>query len=461
MNNTPMLLPKISKLKLFKLTPARIILLGFSLVILIGAIMLYLPFSSQEGTSTSFTDSLFTSVSSVCVTGLVVADTNTQWSSFGKAIILLLIQIGALGIMSVVTLFFVFTGKKLGLRDRLTIQESINNFSLGGIVRTFQGILIVTIVVEVLGALVFLTEFVPLYGFKEGLAKSVFHAVSSFCNAGFDTFGTGTNPFTSLIGFNNRPLVILTTGLLIIIGGLGFIVWNDLAVKRKFSKLTLHSKLVIVTSCFLLLMGTLGFLLFEYNNPATIGNMPFGTKILNSFFQAVTTRTAGFNTIPTGEMNETSNFLAMILMFIGGAPGSTAGGIKVTTFSIIILTVLGFIKGREEVFAFERRVPEGIIIKSLMVIVLGLFTVVTVTTLLLYLNDITFLQSLYEVVSAFANVGLSTGITSGLSTLSKYLLMITMLIGRIGPFTAIIAFTAKQDNQKSTYQYPEGKITVG
>ena len=452
---------KISSLKPFKLTPARFILLGFSVVIMAGSFLLYLPFSSAEGFSISFTDALFTSVSSVCVTGLVVVDTNTQWSYFGEAVILMLIQIGALGIMSVVALFSVFTGKSLGLMNRLTIQESLNNFTFKGIVKTFKSILLVTLAIEVFGALVLMIEFVPVYGFGAGILKSVFHSVSSFCNAGFDIFGSQTNQFISITQFNDKPLLILTTSLLIIIGGLGFIVWNDVAVNRNFLKLSLHSKIVLTTSGLLLLFGTFAFLIFEHNNPLTISPMSAQDKLLNSFFQSVTSRTAGFSAIAPGQMTELSNFFTILLMFIGGAPGSTAGGIKVTTFSILVLTVVSLGKGRSDVQIFERRLPEEIIKKAIAVFLLAMLTVIAVTLYLLYCNSMTFMQAFYESVSAFANVGLSTGVTPALSVTSKYVLMLTMLIGRIGPFTAIVAFASKKKNKVAVYRYPEGKITVG
>lgn len=452
---------KIANKKFFKMTPARMISLGFIALIIFGAVLLYLPVSSNTGKIVSFTDALFTAVSSVCVTGLVVTDTNVQWSFFGKAIILMLIQTGALGIMSVVTLFSLLTGKKLGLKDRLTMQESINNFTLEGIVKTFKSILIITVIIEAIGALIVSIELIPVYGVRDGLAKSIFHSVSAFCNAGFDTFGTETNKFTSLVQFSDRPLMLITTSFLVIIGSLGFIVWSDIAGNRKFSRFTLHSKLVLITSVSLIIYGTISFLIFEYNNPGTMGNMSLPAKLLNSFFQSVTTRSAGFNTLPLDQMNDTSNFLTIVLMFIGGASGSTAGGIKVTTLSVIVLTVITFSKGREDVQAFGRRIPISIITKSVSIIALGTLIIMVVAILLLLNNEGSFFQALFEAVSAFGTTGLSTGITPRLSTFSKYMFMITIILGRIGPFTAVVAFASMQNNKKITYRYPEGKITVG
>ncbi|MDD3864231.1 MAG: potassium transporter TrkG [Eubacteriales bacterium] len=447
--------------KLFRLTPARMILLGFSGLILLGAVVLSLPFSSSSGQSIGWTDALFTSASAVCVTGLVVADTNLQWSVLGKTVILLLIQIGALGIMSVVTVFSVFTGKRLGLMDRLTIQESLNHFTVGGIVKTFYGILGVTLLAELTGAVIFFTELLPVYGASEAAGKSIFHSVSAFCNAGFDLFGASEAPFSSILAFQERPLFLLTTSLLIILGGLGFIVWNDIAVHRRFSKLTLHSKVVLATTGILLVLGTLLFWMTEAHNPQTLGALSGPGKPINAFFLSVTARTAGFSAVAPAEMNDASNFLTMLLMFIGGAPGSAAGGIKVTTFSILMLTAITIARGKSDVQIFERRLPAGIITKAIAVAALAMFTIITVTLLLLIDNQVTFLEALYEAISAFANVGLSTGITPELSALSKYVLILTMLVGRIGPFTAMVAFTAKRKNQTQPYRYPEGKITTG
>ena len=461
MNYVLRILDNIRNLRLFRLTPARVILLGFSGLILLGAVVLSLPFSSASGHSIGWTDALFTSASAVCVTGLVVADTNLQWSLLGKTVILFLIQIGALGIMSVVTVFSVFTGKRLGLMDRLTIQESLNNFTIGGIVKTFYGILGITLIAELAGALIFLTELLPVYELPEAVGKSIFHSVSAFCNAGFDLFGVSNASFGSILSFQQRPLFLVTTSLLIILGGLGFIVWNDIAVHRRFSKLTLHSKVVLSTTGILLLLGTLLFWMTESGNPETLGALSGPGKPINAFFLSVTARTAGFSAVAPADMTDASNFLTMLLMFIGGAPGSAAGGIKVTTFSILMLTALTIARGRSDVQIFGRRLPEGIIMKAIAVAALALFTVIAVTMILMVENRVTFLQALYEAISAFANVGLSTGITPELSLLSKYVLILTMLVGRIGPFTAMVAFTSKRKNRTQPYRYPEGRITTG
>lgn len=447
--------------KLFRPTPARLILLGFAGLILLGAVLLSLPCSAADSRSAGWTDALFTSASAVCVTGLVVADTNLKWSLFGKTVILLLIQIGALGIMSVVTLFSVFTGKRLSLMDRLTIQESLNHFTVGGIVKTFYGILGVTLAVELAGALIFLTELLPRYDLPTAVGKSIFHSVSAFCNAGFDLFGTTDAPFSSIVFFRDRPVFLVATSLLIILGGLGFIVWNDIAVNKRFFKLSLHSKVVLSTTGLLLLFGTLLFLMAEGGRSETLGTLSAIDQPVNAFFLSVTARTAGFSATAPAEMSDASNFITLMLMFVGGAPGSAAGGIKVTTFSVLMLTAIAVARGKGDVQLFGRRLPLAVIFKAIAVAALALLTVFMVTLILLADNQITFLEACYEAVSAFANVGLSTGITPGLTAFSKYLLILTMFIGRVGPFTAMIALTSVKSHRTQPYRYPEGDIATG
>jgi trk system potassium uptake protein TrkH len=305
------------------------------------------------------------------------------------------------------------------------------------------------------------TQLVPVYGWSSGLLKSAFHSVSAFCNAGFDVFGTEARPFDSLLSFGDNPFMLLVTALLIIIGGLGVIVWSDIVTNRKFSKFSLHTKLVLVMTGALLAAGTLGILLFERNNPATLSSVSPINRLLHSFFHSVTTRTAGFNAIPVSEMKDASNFLSMMLMMVGGAPGSTAGGIKVTTLGVLILTVLSFSQGHHEVNAFRRRLTAEIITKSVTIAALALTLIAGVTLTLLGTNQISFLQALFEATSAFGTVGLSTGITGSLNSVGKLALMIAMVLGRIGPFTAVVAFATMRSDKKYTHRYAEGEISVG
>lgn len=445
--------------RLKRMTPVRMIFWGFILMILLGAFLLSLPISSNSGSYTNFTDALFTATSSVCVTGLVVVDTNTYWSVFGQIIILLLIQIGALGIMSVVTLLSLITGRNLGLSQRMAIKESISNYSLENIVVMFKRIMKVTIIIEGIGAIVTSFVLIPKYGPIEGIGKSIFHSVSAFCNAGFDVFGTNADKFTSLTKFHSDFLIILTTSVLIILGGLGFIVWDDIVKNRKFSRLTLHTKIVLIMTAILIVSGMILFIIFEKDN--TMKDFPFYIKVLNSFFQSVTTRTAGFNAISLNELKPISCFVTIILMFIGAAPGSTGGGIKVTTIFVLITTVVSFLKGHDEVQVFKRRITADIIIKTISIFILSLTLIMITTIVLLINNEGSLLQTLFEAASALGTVGLSMGITPGLGDISKYQLIFTMLLGRVGIITAFAAFTAKQGKDNITYRYPEGKITVG
>lgn len=445
-----------------RVSPTAIIFFGFMFVIFLGGILLSLPFSAISGSSVGFVDALFTSTSAVCVTGLNVVDTNTTYNTFGKIVIMLLIQVGGLGIMSLYTLFAMLTGRKLGLKDRLTIQESISNFNLTGVFHTFRDIMFITFAIEGVGALLFATQLIPKYGFLLGSGKSIFQAVSSFCNAGFDLYGAPGAKFVSLTAMNTNYVMLLTTAFLIIIGGLGFIVWNDVYFNRRFSSLTLHSKIVLIMTGSLLIAGTAAFFFLEGNNPGTMANMNTPAKILNAFFHSTTCRTAGFNSIPTDKMLDSSNFISILLMFIGAAPGSTGGGVKVTTIGVILLAVLSFTKGEDEVQIFSNRIPNSAIIKSISIIVLS-FTVTSITSIII-LNTTPgtrFLQALYEATSAFGTVGLTMGITPGLSVISKCAVMITMFLGRVGPLTAMIVFVSLQRRNKTKWRFTEGKIVVG
>lgn len=447
--------------KFFHPTPAKTILYGFLLLILAGGILLTLPVSSNPQRSTSFIDAMFTAVSAVCVTGLVVVDTNLHWSVFGKGVILLLIQTGALGVMSIVTLFSVVSGKNLGLMQRMTIQESISNLTIKGVAQTFKRILAATLLVEIVGCLLVSIRLIPVFGFKNGLSKGFFHAVSAFCNAGFDIFGSEKAPFNSLLDYKDSPFFLLVTAALIIIGGLGFIAWSEIITRKKYSKFSLHTKLVLVMTGALLVAGTAAFFFFESDNPYTMGDVARSSRLMHAFFHSVTTRTAGFNAMAVADMRDTSNAVSLILMMVGGAPGSTAGGIKVTTLGVLILTVISFSKGQQDVVAFKRRLSTEVIIKAVTIVALAITLIVIVTLVLLGTNQITFLQALYEATSAFGTVGLSTGVTPYLSVSGKLALMFAMILGRIGPFTALVAFASMRSDKKIAYRFAEGEISVG
>lgn len=439
-------------------SPASVIVFGFIGAILLGTIFLIMPFSTKSGQSVGLINALFTSTSAVCVTGLVVTDTATTWNTFGQTVIIILIQIGGLGIMTAAALFSLILGRKMGLKERLTLQESISNFNLQGIVKLFKGILIATFSIELVGAIILSFRFIPLFGISNGIAKSVFHSISAFCNAGFDILGTTTEPFQSLTSFYQDPLIVIPIALLFIIGGLGFVVWRDIISVRKFKEFMLHSKVVLIFSASLIIIGTLLFFVFEYSN--TLEDMTFFTKLLNSFFHSVTPRTAGFNTLAIDQLTPQSQLSTVLLMFIGASPGSTGGGIKITTFAIVIFTVITYLRGRNDVNILKRKVSEMVVKKAFSIVFIA-FSIVMITTLvLLLLNSGTLIECLFEATSAFGTVGLTTGITPTLPMLGKLMIIITMFCGRVGPLVIALSLTQNKGN-KQLYTYPEGKVSVG
>ena len=440
----------------FKLKGVQILALGFILVILVGALILTLPISTTSGESTNFLDALFTATSAVCVTGLIVVDTGTYWNMFGQTVIMILIEIGGLGFMSFTTFIAIILGKKITLRERLILQDAMNTFNIQGLVKMVKYVLVFTVSVQFFGALLFSTQFVPEYGLGRGMFYSIFHSISAFCNAGFDIFGN----FSSLTSYNSNAVVILVASALIIIGGLGFTVWSELYSSKSLKKVSLHSKMVILMTTVLVLGGTVLMFLFENKNVNTIADMSFIDKVMNSFFASVTPRTAGFNSIPTDGMTTAGQFLTIILMFIGGSPGSTAGGIKTTTIGILIVTIVCVIKGREDAEVFKRRFSKELVYRAFTLIFIGLSLVIVVTMLLSYTEKgASFMALFYEAVSAFGTAGLTLGLTSELSNIGKVLIIFLMYLGRVGPLTVVLSITRKRIN--SGIKYPEGKILIG
>jgi trk system potassium uptake protein len=442
--------------KKLKLTPVRILSIGFAVVILIGAILLSLPVSSATGEWTPFIDCLFISTSATCVTGLVTLDTGTHWNYFGKTVILVLIEIGGLGFMSFATLIALILGKKITLRERLVMQEAMNAFDLQGLVKMVKYILIFTFSVQFIGALLLSTQFIPDYGFGKGIYFSFFHSISAFCNAGIDLIGN----FRSVTIYYDNPVVILTIGCLIIIGGLGFAVWAEIYNFKGIKRLSLHSKVAILMSLFLIVGGTILMFIFEANNPGTMKEMSLKGKLLSSWFASVTPRTAGFNSISTSDMTMAGRFLTIILMFIGGSPGSTAGGIKTTTAGIVLFSVICVIKGKDETEIFKKRLSHDLVQRAFIISALGL-VLVTAVTMILSVTEVgaSFEYILYEATSAFGTVGLTLGLTPDLSFVGKLLLAFTMYLGRLGPLTVALAL-ASNKSMKSI-RYPEDKILVG
>ncbi|MPW25108.1 Trk family potassium uptake protein [Alkalibaculum sp. M08DMB] len=438
--------------------PTQILIMGFASMILIGAILLTLPIASASGNSTDFITTLFTATSAVCVTGLVVVDTATYWSAFGQTIIIILVQIGGLGFMSIATLLFLIARKKISFKERQVISESLNTKQLGGIVKYTKSLILFTLLVELIGAIFLSTRFIPEFGIGKGISMSVFHAISAFCNAGFDIIGE----FRSFTPYLNDVIINLTLGFLIIIGGLGFSVISDIYEIRKFKRFSMHTKMVLFISGFLILFGTVLILLFEYNNPNTLKDLPWHGKIIAAWFQSVTPRTAGFNTMQLNTLTNASIFITIILMFIGGSPGSTAGGVKTTTIGAVILTVRSVLKGDSQTEVFKRNIPFNVIKKALSIITIAVFIICVGIILLSVTEQAPFIDIVFEVFSAFGTVGLSLGLTPDLSMIGRVIIMVIMFIGRLGPLTIAIAINEIQaTNDSDRLKYPKGNILVG
>lgn len=441
-----------------KKNPYMVFVLGFATVILIGATLLTLPVASQNGRSVGFINALFTATSAVCVTGLVVVNTATHWTVFGKVVIILLIQIGGLGVMTMTALISFFIGKRMSLKTRVFIMEERNVDELQGVVRLTKNILIYTFLVEFIGALLFSLVFIRDYGVTKGIGFSLFHAISSFCNAGFDLIGN------SMINYVDNPIITLAVCGLIVIGGIGYYVILDIYENKKnFHMLTLHSKLVLLITSILLIGGTLMMFALEHNNPETMGNLSMSGKIQAAIFQAVNPRTAGFNSIPIENIRMSTAAFTVFLMFIGGSPASTAGGIKTTTFGVLIISFYNMVKGKRDFEVFERRITPDTTIRAAAILLISLMLVVLVSFVLSITEEATgyeYLDILYETVSAFATVGLTRGITPELSNIGKFILSIVMFIGRVGPMTVAYAFL-KQHKNIGNYTYPEGKVIIG
>ncbi len=428
---------------------------GFLGLITGGAILLMLPMSSASGQFTSPVDAFFTATSAVCVTGLVVLDTGTYWSSFGQVVILALIQIGGFGFMTSATLLLLAFGRRIGLRERLLIGESIGLAQLGGLVRIVRRMALFTLFVEGIGAAIFFYRFSAENPLRVAAWKSVFHSISAFNNAGFDIFGN----FQSLTNYRGDFLVVLATAALIFLGGISFMVVADVFKTRSLTKLSLDSKLVLSTTVALLVAGTVVILLTEFIEPAAFGTIPLPQKVLTAFFQSVTARTAGFTVIHVGSLTPYALFFTMFLMFVGGGAGSTAGGIKVNTFGMIAATIWSTIKGREHAEAFGREFSIQQLHRAMAVIMLSLGLVALSAFLLSVHEDFSFISVLFETVSAFGTVGLSTGITPHLSTAGRLIITATMFIGRLGPLALSLALLQRQ--KPSVYRYPEESVRIG
>ncbi|MDD4321078.1 MAG: TrkH family potassium uptake protein [Acidaminococcaceae bacterium] len=432
----------------------QIIALTFLGLIFCGSLLLMLPAASNIGQSLPFIDALFTATSAACVTGLVVVDTAQYFSTFGQIVIIFLIQLGGLGIMTFATLFSVAFGKKITLQERLRIQESLNQSDVQGVVRLCLRIAKYALTIECFFGTILAIRFYSLFGAK-GIYLGYWHAVSAFCNAGFDLMGD----FRSLTMFTTDWTVNLTITSLIILGALGFTVIEDIISKRNFSNLRLHSKIVILTTIILITVGTLMIWIMESGNIDTLGKLTTSQQVLASYFQAVTPRTAGFNTIPIDKMHDASLFMIIIFMFIGASPASTGGGIKTTTFAVILLTTWNLIRGKEDLVLFNRRIEDSVIYKAFIILTMGVIWVCCGTFFVAYFENARFLSMFFEVVSAFATVGLSTVATSSLCEASKIVLIITMFAGRVGVLTFAMALMNRR--KMNNIKYPKERIMIG
>ena len=440
--------------------PERLLSLGFFALILVGAGLLALPFSSADGKSAGFFDSLFTATSAVCVTGLVARDTLLGWSRIGQTILLCLIQLGGLGFMVFATLIMVALGRRITLRGRLLLRESMNETTLSGLVRLTLVYGAIALSIEMLGAAVLSLRFIPLYGLGEGLYFSFFHGVSAFCNGGFDLMGN----FSSLTGFAQDPLVLLTIGTLIILGGLGFtVIFECMRHGFRWREYSLHSKIVLLATGGLLLSGGVFFTLAEWNNPGTLGPLSPGQKILNGFFHSITLRTAGFNSIDQLQLRDGSKLVSALMMFVGASPASTGGGVKTTTVSMLILLVISVIRGRDQLLAFGRRLPYDLMRRAVTLLCISMGMLLLSVTALSLIEDgkYSFLDILYEGASALATVGVSSIGTPRLSPASRAILLPMMFLGRVGPMTLALALAQKSNQGREAIQYPEEKLMIG
>ncbi len=443
--------------KNYSLTYPKIVAVGFALIIIIGAVLLTLPISSKHG-SAAFMDALFTSASATCITGLVPFDTFSNWSVFGQIVILCLIQIGGLGFITVLSLFVNVFRKRMSLKYKMLLKESVGSLRLADVKTLVKTVIVFTASCELAGTVILAVRFVPLTDVRRGIYMAVFTSVSAFCNAGFDLMGM-FSPSSSLVTVNHDPIIILTVSVLIIFGGIGFIVWQDLKNKKfRLKSLSVHSKLVLVTTGILLLSGTLLFFLLEYNY--TFKEMGFGQKLLNAFFCGVTPRTAGFNSVEIGEMNPLSRMLTTILMFIGGSSGSTAGGVKTTTVAVLVLCVASNLRNREEITVFNNRISLDTVKKAVAVSVTNLFEIFIAVILISFVqSNLALSDVLFECTSAMGTVGITTGITPVLNSASQLVIIILMYIGRLTSLIFALSFVVTKP--KTTAKKPKGEFMVG
>ena len=441
------------------LSAMKVIAIAFACIIVLGAALLTLPAASRSGVSCGFLPALFTATSATCVTGLSLFDTYTQWSGFGQIVIISLIQIGGLGFMSAATMFVFLLRKRIGLKQRLVMAQALSVSDMDGIVRLQKTVLKGSFAVEGIGAAVLFLRFVPEFGFANALKWGIFHSISAFCNAGFDIFGCMV-PGASPMEFQSDPVVLLTLGALVVIGGLGFLVWQDLAENRVFRKCSVYTRLVLLTTAGLLLLGWAVLCLLEWNNPGTLGPMDLEDKLLNGLFQSITLRTAGFASIDQALLTDSSKAVSIVLMLLGGSSGSTAGGLKTVTFIVLILFMTARARGRSTVCVFKRTIPQSQVLDAMtiafLMVALAFFGGVFISAT----SAVNFVDALYEAVSAIATVGLTAGVTGSLTVPAQLLIILYMYFGRVGVLTISLGFLTG-NRAEERFRYAETNLLIG
>jgi len=441
------------------MSATKVIAIVFAVLILLGTLLLMLPAASRSGISCGFRPALFTATSATCVTGLSLFDTWSQWSGFGQIVIISLIQIGGLGFMSAATLVVFALRRRIGLKQRLVMAQALSVSDMDGIVNLQKTVLQGSFAVEAVGALILTLRFWPEYGFLTALKWGIFHAVSAFCNAGFDIFGCIT-PGASLMEFQSDPVVLLTLGSLVVIGGLGFLVWQEIAEKRRFRTFSVYTKLVLQTTAGLILMGWVLILLLEWNNPDTLGNMSIPEKLLNGLFQSVTLRTAGFASVDQALLTEGGKAVSMVLMLIGGSSGSTAGGLKTVSFMVLVLFVISRARGRSTVCIHKRTIPEHQVLDAMTIAFMILSLAVFGSIFISATSPVGFTDALFEAVSALATVGLTAGVTGSLSIPAQYLIVLYMYFGRVGVLTISLGFLVG-NRAEERFRYAQTNLLIG
>ena len=441
------------------INPTKTIAIVFAAIILLGALLLTLPVASRNGISCGFRPALFTATSATCVTGLVLYDTWTQWSGFGQAVIITLIEIGGLGFMTAASMVVFLLRKKVGLKQRMVMAQALSLTEMDGVVRLQKLVILGSLSVQGIGALILMLRFLPEYGFATALKWGVFHAISAFCNAGFDIFGCIT-PGASLVEFNSDPVVILTLSALVVVGGLGFLVWQEIITERRWKNFSVYTKLVLTMTAALLLLGWICFCLLEWRNPDTIGSMSVGDKLLNGFFQSVTVRTAGFASVDQAALTDAGKAVSMVLMLIGGSSGSTAGGVKTVTIVVLVLFLASRARGKSSVCVFKRTIPESQVLDAMticaIVVGLAMFGAIFISAT----SPVSFVDAAFESVSALATVGITAGATTSLSIASQILIIIYMYFGRVGVLTISLGFLMG-NRAEERFHYAQTNLLIG